>query len=198
MARTSTKKVLSTVEPKKTSNTINLNYVFLFILDAIVLFSYRIPMNFWRWLTTMVVRGYIFYIYSFYHEDLLKFIAPSPNFGFFDIIHNIIGIGICLFCLWYFFTTLMLFMVAFTYKFGYATNSYYGESFDEIERFKDWRDNKMKFSSYQEATQLMRDSSILNNLDSNDPEARKVLGYINNQMRFMGYKESLEFLRGHK
>ena len=54
----------------------------------------------------------------------------------------------------------------------------------------------MKFSSYKENTELMQQSAILNNLDQNDPEARKTLDYINNKMRFMSYQESLNFLKG--
>jgi hypothetical protein len=56
----------------------------------------------------------------------------------------------------------------------------------------------MKFSSYGEASQLMRDTALLNNLTPANPEAKKVLTYINSQIQFMGYSEALDFLRSNK
>ena len=52
--------------------------------------------------------------------------------------------------------------------------------------------------SYQDGSELMRDTGLLNNLNVQDPEAKRQLDYINNKMRFMSYTESLDFLRGNK
>ena len=99
-----------------------------------------------------------------------------------------------IFLLWYFFTTLTMFLAPF-----YSGKGFYGsssEDFSEINRFIQWRDNRIKFSSYQDGAQLMRDSAVINNLDQNDPEARRMLSYFNSQMKFMSYEDSLKFLRG--
>jgi hypothetical protein len=90
-------------------------------------------------------------------------------------------------------------MMIYIFKFGNWESS--GEpDLSEVKKLKEWRDNKMKFMSYEDSMKLMRDTSILNNLDSNSeyPEAKKTLSYINNKMRFMSYPDAVKFLRGDK
>jgi len=183
----------TTSKPKPVSeNKINLDYIILFILDVLVIFSARIPLNLFRWITTMAVRGYIFYIYGvYYHNKLLDYLTLPDGHT------SIWGLPVILFMLWYFFTTLLMFLAPFYHSPG-SDSFLENETFDEIENFKQWRDNKMRFTDYKESTQLMRDTSVINNLDTKDPEARKTLSYINNKLRFMGYQEGLEFLRGDK
>ena len=202
MPKKSPKKVLSTEQPKQLNHSMSdiLSYIFLFILDAVILFSTRIPLHFFRWIVIMVVRGYIFF---FLGANLDRIIARFPMetaetfhafcYDFFIVVPIII------FLLWYFFTTLTMFLAPFyaSNSFGYTTRPVSNSNdYSQINRFLNWRDNKMKFSSYKENTELMQQSAILNNLDQNDPEARKTLDYINNKMRFMSYQESLNFLKG--
>ena len=172
-----------------------LRFIFLFILDIFVLFTTRIPLNFFRWLVTMVVRGYIFTIlcinqdYFFSHFQMDRNVTIGSFFYDFFFM-----LPLLIFMLWYFFTTLIMFLAPI-YS-GRGFNGSPSEDFSEINRFIQWRDNKIKYSSYQDAAQLMRDSAVINNLDYNDPEARKVLSYFNSQMKFMSYSDSLKFLRG--
>lgn len=69
---------------------------------------------------------------------------------------------------------------------------------DGLIRLLDWRNNKMRFMSYRDGSQLMRDTALLNNLSESDPEARRQLDYINCKLSTMGYTEALEFLCGNK
>jgi hypothetical protein len=111
-------------------------------------------------------------------------------------------VPVCLFVLWYFFTTLLMFLGALYGGFGNSNidNTPVQTEYSEIQKFLDWRNNKMKFSSYEQSMQLMRDTAILNNLQAaqNDPEVRKTLDFLSNKMKFMSYSDSLDFLRGHK
>jgi len=195
MTAKSTKKVLSTVTLQKRQASFDeiIRYVLLFMADVLVLFNTRIPLNFFRWLTMIVVR--VFLIYQFGDKLMIWFpMNRAETFSSF-LYDFLIVIPIIVFSLYYFFSTLVMFLAPF-YS---GSNAFSGNGeYTEINRFLDWRNNKMKFSSYGDSAQLMRDSAILNNLDQNDPNARKTLDYINNQMRFMSYSESLNFLRGQK
>jgi hypothetical protein len=150
--------IISSQSESVNGDTSILDYVILFILDVVFLFSHRIPMNFWRWLITMGVRFYIFSWYSNYHFILLKYFAPAPGFSLGEIIHNVLGIGYVLFCLWYFFTTLILFLAAFSYRFGYGNSNSdeVGESFGEINNFKGYIDTQLKSRGYSEGMDWLR------------------------------------------
>jgi hypothetical protein len=90
-------------------------------------------------------------------------------------------------------------MMIYVFKFGHWESSAESD-YSEIGKLKEWRDNKMKFMSYQDSAKLMRDTSVINNFDSNAeyPEAKKTLDYINNKIRFMSYPDAVKFLRGDK
>ena len=198
MSKKSPNKVLSVQKPEKEFNSFEplIKYVLLFILDVFILFTTRIPLHFFRWVVTMVVRGYIFYfVFFIYNGNMFSLSVNSYDISSKAIFHDLfVIIPIVIFQLWYFITTFVMFLAPFYSGNSFSVNS--SDDFSEINRFINWRNNKMKFSSYKENTQLMRDSAILNNLDQNDPEARKTLNYINNKMRFMSYQESIEFLKG--
>lgn len=172
------------------------------------LFTYVIQILFWfdtviclrpmQWFLMVAVRGYLIYQFSLHENEFYLSFTPSREETFGGILYDLfVFLPVMLFLLWYFLTTLLLFLTAIYSGFGYRTFDDENE-FSEIERFKSWRDNKMRFSSYGESAQLLRDSAILNNLDNNDPESRKVLKFINNKLKFMSYEEGVEFLRGKK
>jgi hypothetical protein len=151
--------IISSPSESVNGDTSILSYLILLILDVLVLFSYRIPMDFWRWLITMGVRVYIFAWYSNYHTALLKYFAPAPGFSLGEIVHNILGMGYVLFCLWYCITTLIMFLAAFAYKFGYGNSSNSnegGESFGEINQFKGYINTQLKNRGYSEGMDWLR------------------------------------------
>jgi hypothetical protein len=95
--------------------------------------------------------------------------------------------------------TIWVSITVFYFNTGFfERNSNYSGNYDQIEKLKEYRDNKMKFMSYKDAADLMRKTAVINNLDQNNPQARKTLDYINNKIRFMSYKDSVEFLNGSK
>lgn len=154
MARTSSQKILSTpVKMKELTFMDKLSYVLLFILDVTVIFSVRIPMNFFRWLVMIAFRAYAMYTYAYYyHEAVMNYITPSPGFSFGEVLHNLFSIGVCIFILWYFITTLMMFL-AVLYKnnsgVDYQESSQFSKTFGYIE-------NKLSFMGYEEGLDWLR------------------------------------------
>ena len=170
--------------------------IFFFAFYLAFWFSSEICINPLQWLVAMVLRFCIFYFFMFPYQDKIGnyFTLPDGHMSIFVL-------PIALFYLWYFFTSFIMFLGAIYGGFGRVTSQDETPAqgdFPEIERFKKWRDNKMRFSSYEESAQLLRDSSVINNLDPKDPEARKTLSYINNKLKFLSYTAGLEFLRGRK
>ena len=143
----------------------------------------------------MIIRGIIIYFILVHMEAILRLVPVNRDETFKAVLYDLlIPVPVMLFLLWYIGTSILMFLaVAF-----YNPSSPKAGEYEEIDKFLDWRDNKMKFMSYPEAQKLMQDSSILNNLDKSNPEAKQTLDYINNKMRFMSYPESLEFLKGKK
>ena len=196
MSAKSSKKVLSMPTPISAKPDFGriMQDVFLFIFDIFLLFTTRIPLNFLRWLITMVVRGFIFFMLIYHQDQVFAHLKINESATFSAIVYDFfVIVPVLIFLLWYFFTTFTMFLAPFYSGGGFSMSS---EDFSEINRFVQWRDNKIRFSSYQDGAQLMRETAVLNNLDQNDPEARKVLGYLNAQMRYMSYSDSLKFLRG--
>jgi len=125
----------------------------------------------------------------------------EDSFSIKAIFWNVFCLAFVLSDLWYFITSLLLILAIFYYFKNFTdapTPSLLEDDFDEIKKFKSWRDNKMKFMDYPTAAKLMSDTAVLNNLDENDEEARKVLSYLNNKMRFQSYTDSLKMLQGKK
>jgi len=93
-----------------------------------------------------------------------------------------------------------IFLMIYWWSFALSNGAYSSSNFSEIEKFKKWRENKMKFMSYEDSAQLMRDTSAINNLEENSkyPETKKTLDYINNKIGFMSYTDAVKFLRGDK
>jgi hypothetical protein len=157
----------------------------------------------WNWdmaykpfkvLSLVVVRLFIYFIGNKYYDSHLIHVERffSGNF-----LGDTLLVILALYGLFHVFGTIG--MMIYIFKFGNWESS--GEpDLSEVKKLKEWRDNKMKFMSYEDSMKLMRDTSILNNLDSNSeyPEAKKTLSYINNKMRFMSYPDAVKFLRGDK
>ncbi len=108
-----------------------------------------------------------------------------------------------LFILYWLLTSILMFLGALYGRFGYTESENEVPvqiDYEPIEKFLDWRNNKMRFMDYKSSAQMLRDTAILENLKAgqNDPEVRKTMNYISNKMRFKSYTDSLEFLRGDK
>jgi hypothetical protein len=160
-----------------------------------VLFGYNFDMAIKpiKMLMFILIRGLIIYIFcsDFYNSPLNEFLNYLGKFWF----GGIFGVPICLYSLFYVFSWIITLLALF---YGSKTIPNNQGEYSEINKFKNWRDNKMKYTDYEGATDLMRKSSVLNNLDENDPQARKTLDYINNKLKFMSYQDGLKWLSGRK
>jgi hypothetical protein len=141
----------------------------------------------------IIFRTYV--IFSFQKNEMFHKIE---NFLCVNFIGQLIMFAFVFYLGFYILST--IFLMIYWWNFGLSNGAYSSSNFSEIEKLKDWRDNKMKFMSYQDSAQLMRDTSTINNLEesSKHPEARKTLDYINNKIRFMSYPDAVKFLRGDK
>lgn len=159
MAKRVKKSIGQVLSPPGHSTRFTFGSIILFVLDVLVLFSTRIPLNFFRWLITMVTRGYIFYVYGlYYQEKLTAWAKPMDGFSLRAIFHNLFSLGFYLFCLWYFFTTLIILLAMFYHRqSGSVSSSISGSgSFDELGKFGDYLNNKARFSSYQSFLEFLQ------------------------------------------
>jgi hypothetical protein len=144
-------------------------------------------------LLLVVFRAYV--IFSFQKNDIFYKIE---SFLCVNFVGQLIMFAIVFYLGFYVLST--VFLMIYWWNFALSNDSNISVGFSEIDKFKNWRDNKMKFMSYKDSAQLMSDTSSINNLEqnSNHPETKKTLDYINNKMRFMSYPDAVKFLRGDK
>lgn len=178
---------------------------FLYKLFVILFgFNYLLPISNSLWgLTFILTRGYILFnidINKIMHflNDLFGQSNVSSERGvlYTFFIFLPVVLYILAYVIWYIWVsiTVIYWNIGF-----FERNNYSGTGkYDQIEKLKEYRDNKMKFMSYKDATDLMRKTAVINNLDDSNPEARKTLDYINNKIKFMSYKDSIDFLNGNK
>lgn len=187
---------------QKLFNFITLCFYSLFWFDT------RIVLSFFSCLLMFVFRGAVWYLFYLYHNTVFNFFVPQEEWfktlNFLSLLYALfLTIPFFVFFFWYLATTFFLFYGGFRSCCGLFSSfgeDVYGEneSYSEIIRFKNFRDNRLKFMSYEDGVKLLADTSIINNLDVKDPAARKTLDYVNNKLRFRSYQSGLDFLRGNK
>ena len=163
------------------------------IFDILFGFNFDMAIKPLKMILFLLVRGLIiFYTCSdIYNSPLNDFANYLEKFWF----GGLFIVPFCLYCLFYIFswiTTLIIFFI------GYKEIPSNKGKYSEINKFKDWRDNKANYTDYEGAADLMRKSSVLNNLDEKNPQAEKTLDYINNKLKFMSYQDGLKWLSGDK
>jgi len=164
------------------------------VFDVIFGWNWDMAYKPFKVLSLIVVRLAIYFIGNKYYDSHLIHVERFLSGNFFG---DTLLVLLAFYGLFHLFGTIG--MMIYVFKFGHWESS--GESdYSEIGKLKEWRDNKMKFMSYQDSAKLMRDTSVINNLDNNAeyPEAKKTLDYINNKIRFMSYPDAVKFLRGDK
>jgi hypothetical protein len=163
------------------------------IFDILFGFNFDMAIKPLKMILFLLVRGLIiFYTCSdIYNSPLNDFANYLEKFWF----GGLFIVPFCLYGLFYIFswiTTLIIFFI------GYKEIPSNKGKYSEINKFKDWRDNKANYTDYEGAADLMRKSSVLNNLDEKNPQAEKTLDYINNKLKFMSYQDGLKWLSGDK
>ena len=182
--------------------------VFTLCLYSLFWFDLRICLNPLSCILMFVLRSIVFYFAYLHVDQIGNFIIPQGEdfkvFSFSNLIYFLfLTLPLLAFTIWYSITTFFLFVGGIKSVFGFQTNfddedSIVGEDYSEINRFLGWRNNKMRFMSYEDSAKIMVDTGVLNNLNTQDPEAKRTLDYINNRMRFKSYEDSLKYLRGEK
>ena len=176
----------------------NVIFIFRLVYDLFIAFKAETCLQPSKWLVAMLVRGATFTLFCLHQDQFFTCFQMDRGETMGALCYDLFLIlPLCLFLLWYFFTTLLMFLGVLYFK-PASNNNRVKPSYPEIQRLLEWRENKMRFVTYQDATQLMRDTAIINNLDPVNPEARKMHDYINNKLQFMSYSEGCEFLRGNK
>jgi len=170
-----------------------MNPTLTYILDVLIRFKAETCTNPRKWIITMVVRGIILYLIPV--QAIIDKFPMDRNETLSAVLYDfLVPVPIALFLLWYYGTSILMFLAVVYYRKPSPNES----EFAEIDKFLSWRETRMKNMPYSEAQQLMAETSILNNLDRSNPEAKKQLEYMNSQMRHMSYTDSLEFLRGKR
>lgn len=164
------------------------------VFDVVFWWNWDMAYKPFKVISLIVVRLFIYFTANKYADSHLSYVE---NFFSGNFLGDLTLVIFSLYGLFHVFGTIL--MMIYFFRFGNWDSSS-SSDFSEIEKMKQWRDNKMKFMSYEESAQLMRDTSIINNLGSNSdyPEAKKTLEYLNNKMRFMSYEDSVKFLKGEK
>ena len=171
-----------------------LTYILRLLFDLLIAFRAETCLNPFKWLAAMFVRVCIIYALCIYGDQFPSYFQMDEGSSIGALCYDLfLIVPLCLFVLWWAFTSLIMFLSVLYYRPGARTNS---ADYSEISRFIEWRDNAMKYMSYPDAQKLMQASALLNNLDKSSPEARLQLDRINNAMKFMSYTEALDFLRG--
>jgi hypothetical protein len=164
------------------------------VFDVLFWWNWDMAYKPFKVISLIVVRLAIYFIGNKYADSHLIYVERFLSGNF---LGDTLLVLLALYGLFHLFGTIG--MMIYVFRFGNWESS--GESdYSEIRKLKEWRDNKMKFMSYEDSAKLMRDTSVINNLDSNAeyPEAKKTLDYINNKIRFMSYPDAVKFLRGDK
>jgi len=102
-----------------------------------------------RWLIAMTMRGLIFYFILFSYEEAILNYFTLP-----DGHSSVLGLPVALFFMWYFITSLLMFMGALYSGFGRVSTE--NESrYSEFEKLADYANNKMRFQSYKESMDML-------------------------------------------
>ena len=175
----------------------------IYFLYVFLWFDFSICLSFLPCFIMLVSRIIAWYVFAKHDLAIYDYFTVGEEFTLKNISFFLFAVlPFFAFLIWYGLTTFFLFVGGVYSCCGLRTNFDdsddvpVGQDYREIEKFLDWRNNKMRFKDYESSAQMMRDSAILNNLDKSDPEARKTLDYINNKMRFKSYPDSLDYLRG--
>jgi hypothetical protein len=177
---------------------------FLYKLFVILFgFNYLLPISSPLWgLTFILFRGYAMYNFNIdeVYRSINGFFGQSNITSEMGVLYTIfVFLPLTLYLLAFSIWTIWVSITVFYFNTGFfERNSNYSGNYDQIEKLKEYRDNKMKFMSYKDAADLMRKTAVINNLDEKNPQARRTLDYINNKIRFMSYKDAVEFLNGSK
>lgn len=188
----------------KKEEEVNYEPSFLYKLFVILFgFNYLLPISSPLWgLTFILFRGYAMYNFNVdeVYRSINGFFGQSNITSEMGVLYTIfVFLPLTLYLLAFSIWTIWVSITVFYFNTDFfERNSNYSGNYDQIEKLKEYRDNKMKFMSYKDAADLMRKTAVINNLDENNPQARKTLDYINNKIRFMSYKDAVEFLNGSK
>lgn len=154
------------------------------------------------WLIFFIIIRWSF-IYSFNYDNFFDSLESFFGQGSISsekhwLYHLLINLPVSIYLLSFIIWTIWITLASFKYYAFY--NSFEQSDSSEIDKFLNWRDNKMKYMSYKDSVKMMNDTSILNTLNegSKNKEVRKTLDYINNKMKYMSYPDSLKFLKGDK
>lgn len=169
-------------------------YILSLLFDLLIAFRVTTCLNSFKWMATMFVRGCIVYALCIYGDQLSSYFQMDESNSIGAVCYDLfLIVPLCLFALWWAFTSGLMLLGVLYNRPGARTNS---ADYREISRFIEWRDNSMKYMSYPDAQKLIQASAVLNNLDKSSPEASLQLDRINNVMKFMSYTEALDYLRG--
>lgn len=165
-------------------------------------FDLSICLNFVTCFPMLLFRGAFWAILALNWHAFDVYFTPSEE-TFKDLMFEIFVFApVMIFILWYLVTSFFMFYCGLRSFGGLVTvvdnDNVVGGDYSEINKFIDWRNNKMRFMSYEDSAKMMADTGVLNNLNTQDPEARRTLDYINNKMRFKSYPDALKMLRGEK
>lgn len=155
------------------------------------------------WLVLFFVVRW-FFIYNFNYNNFFSSIQNFFGQGQTSseqhwIYHLFINLPISLYLLSFIVWTIWVTLASFRF-YAFYNSVDTSNNRESINKFLDWRNNKMKYMSYSDSVKMMNDTSVLNTLNqnSNNKEVEKTLDYINNKMKYMSYSDSIKFLRGDK
>jgi hypothetical protein len=137
-----------TSSPKK-SIVGGILYTIWLLFKWAFVFSSETCVNPLTWAIAMVLRGLIFYFVLFPNLDAIikYFTLPDGH-------TSIFGLPVGLFFIWYFLTSLLMFLGAIYSGFGRISTTNEGR-YSEIEKLADFANNKMKFQSYKDSMDML-------------------------------------------
>ena len=129
-------------------------YIIWLFFKWVFVFSVETCLNPLTWLISMAIRGFVIMELINHSSQIDKLFQYTGSNSILQVLSDLFALLYPLFCLWYFFTSLIMFLGAIRAKFG-TRNSNDEVEYSEFKKLADYANNKMRFQSYKDSMDML-------------------------------------------